>query len=202
MKEELVPQQKVTKVTIGSILSWGVGAILIIAGIVSLVSHTLGGLILLVGAAIIFPPVARVIESKFKFALSGGLRIVLVVVCIILGGVLSTSSVNTNSASTPQSDQPAQKTYQQVFTFSGNGAKKSEPFTIQGDRFKIAYDCKGDPSMTLCQAFVYKVGSSLPQVVMNSPQSVKDETIIYGNGEYYIDANTIGSYTMTVEDYR
>lgn len=103
----------------------------------------------------------------------------------------------TKTAPTPQS-----KSYQQVFTFSGNGNKKSEPFTITGSRFKVKYDCAGDPDFTLCQAFVYKVGSSLPEVIMNTDKSTKDETIIYGSGEYYIEANTIGSYTMVVEDYR
>lgn len=98
------------------------------------------------------------------------------------------------------------KQYQEVFTFSGNGQKKSEPFNIQGDRFKISYECAGDPSMTLCQAFIYKVGSQLPQGVMNSPEPVSDETIIYtsfaGKGEYYIDANILGNFTMKVYDYR
>jgi len=91
-----------------------------------------------------------------------------------------------------------QKQYQQVFTFSGSGAKKSEPFTITGSRFKIAYDCSGD----LCQSFIYKIGSQIPQLVMNSMGAVKDETIMYGKGEYYLDANTMGNYTMTVYDYR
>lgn len=98
------------------------------------------------------------------------------------------------------------KSYQQVFTFSGNGAKKSEPFNITGDRFKISYDCSGDHAGTYCGAFVYKVGSPFPQAVMNSPQATKDSTIIYtnlaGKGEYYIDANVLGNFTMVVEDYK
>jgi hypothetical protein len=99
-----------------------------------------------------------------------------------------------------------EKSYQEVFTFNGNGAKKSEPFNIEGDRFKITYDCQGDPNLTLCQAFVYRVGSNLPQVVVNSNQPTKDETIIYtsmaGKGEYYIDANMMGNFTMVVYDYK
>jgi len=99
-----------------------------------------------------------------------------------------------------------QKSYQNIFTFSGNGAKKSESFTIQGDRFKITYECGGDINATLCTAFVFKVGSNLPQAIMNSAQSVKDETIIYtsmaGKGEYYIDANVMGNFEMTVYDYK
>lgn len=109
----------------------------------------------------------------------------------------------TEQSTDTQTSAPAtQKQYVEIFKFSGNGQKKSEPFTITGSRFKIAYDCKGDASATYCGAFVFKVGSQLPQGVMNSPQAVKDETIIYGSGEYYIDANTMGNFTMTVYDYK
>lgn len=93
---------------------------------------------------------------------------------------------------------PVQKSYHTIFTFSGNGAKKSEPFTITGDRFKISYDCTGD----ICQAFLYQTNGKPKDLIMNTTGTTKDETIIYGKGEYYINANVIGSYTMTVQDYR
>ncbi len=131
---------------------------------------------------------------------------ILIILVIALSSAGSKSSETTNGTAENNTETSSAKSYQQVFTFSGTGAKKSEPFTIEGDRFKIAYDCKGDPSATLCTAFVFKVGSSLPQAVMNSTQATKDETIIYtnmaGKGEYYIDANVLGNYTMTVYDYK
>lgn len=127
-------------------------------------------------------------------------------------GSLADKNTNTQNQTATQAEQtttnnqPSEpvvgKQYVEVMTFSGNGQKKSEPFTITGSRFKIAYDCKGDASATYCGAFVFKVGSQLPQGVMNSPQAVKDETTIYGSGEYYIDANTMGNFTMTVYDYK
>lgn len=96
-------------------------------------------------------------------------------------------------------EQPAAKAYVQVFTFTGNGAKKSEPFKITGDRFKVRYDCKGD----LCQAFLHATDSDAPkEVLMNTQGTAKDETVVYGPGEYYIQANTLGTYTIVVEDYR
>lgn len=89
--------------------------------------------------------------------------------------------------------------YATVFTFSGDGAKKSEPFSTTGSRFKIKYNCNGD----FCQAMLYKTGSNLPSgLIMNKAGSTSDETIFYGAGTYYIDANTIGSYSMTVEDFK
>lgn len=117
----------------------------------------------------------------------------------------SSDQEKNNQDSSSQEERKG-KEYQEVFKFTGNGQKKSEPFLIQGDRFKISYDCSGDPAMTYCGAFVYKVGSQLPQGVMNSSQPIKDETVIYtsaaGKGEYYIDANTMGSFSMTVYDYK
>jgi hypothetical protein len=129
-----------------------------------------------------------------------GIGVFIVLIILISSGsdkTATTTQSSTTSTSTTETESNS-KTYQQVATFSGNGAKKSEPFTITGSRFKIAYDCKGD----MCQAFVMKVGSQLPQLVMNTAGSTKDETVIYGSGEYYIDANTMGSYTMTVYDYK
>ncbi len=91
------------------------------------------------------------------------------------------------------------KSYQQVFSFSGNGAKKSEPFTINGDRFKIKYNCSGE----LCQAFLYSTNNNeMSSIIMNGTGPLNDETIIYGSGQYYIDSNSLGNYTMTVEDYK
>jgi hypothetical protein len=37
---------------------------------------------------------------------------------------------------------------------------------------------------------------------MNTTGSASDETIFYESGEYYIDANTMGTYEFAVEDYR
>ena len=135
--------------------------------------------------------------------------VVIVVIVFIFNSY--TGSQNIPTQTTGQNNQPAVtenvlpiknifagKQYQQIFTFSGNGVKKSEPFTITGDRFKIAYDCSGQ----LCQAFIYKISSGMPQVVMSNGGSIKDETIMYGSGEYYLHANSMGTYTMTVYDYK
>jgi len=141
-----------------------------------------------------------------------GIGVLAIIVLGVIGSLISggkgktsTSSNTSTPVTTPAVEQkaatppPKEKTYQQVATFSGNGAKKSEPFTITGDRFKVIYDCKGD----LCQAYVKKVGSDFDiQLIMNTTSSTKDETIFYGKGDYYIDSNSIGTYTMTVQDYK
>ncbi len=114
----------------------------------------------------------------------------------------TTTTNPTSKTSQASSEKPSGKQYVEIARFSGKGQKSSEPFTISGSRFKVAYDCKGDTATTYCGAFAYKVGSNLPQGVMNATQAVKDETIIYGSGEYYITANTMGDFSMIIYDYK
>ena len=110
----------------------------------------------------------------------------------------ATNTQASTGASTDNSSED-QKEYQKVMTFSGNGSKNSKPFTIEGERFKIEYSCQGQ----ICQAWLERPDSDLPQeMIVNSTDSVEDETIIYKSGEFYIKSNTAGTYTFTVYDYK
>lgn len=120
----------------------------------------------------------------------------------IIEGAASVGVSEVEPVEEPAAPTKAEPTYQEVFTFSGNGTKKSEPFTIEGSRFKIAYDCG---TGGYCGAFVYPVDddSFSLETVVNTTESVTDETIIYsGAGEYYIDANVMGGFSFTVYDYK
>lgn len=152
-------------------------------------------------------------KKKWPWIIVGGA----VLLFIVIGAVGSnnttqnTGSINQNKGdgvknTEPKTTEPTKpvatapsKAYVQVFAFSGNGQKKSEPFTIVGDRFKVKYNCNGD----LCQAWASKVGSGYSmESIMNTTQAVKDETVIYGSGEWYIESNSLGTWSMTVEDYK
>lgn len=37
---------------------------------------------------------------------------------------------------------------------------------------------------------------------MNGTGPITDESIFYNAGTYYIESNSIGAYTMSVQDYR
>ena len=138
------------------------------------------------------------------WVISGILGFFILIIAIGVNGpdAKVATNLNTNTATGTQETTKAGKQYVEVAKFSGVGQKKSEPFLITGNRFKISYDCKGNKDLTLCVAFVYEVGSKLPQGVMNTSQATKDETTIYGSGEYYIDANVIGNFSMTIYDYK
>ena len=211
---------EVKRITIGFILGWilGVGALL--TGISQLGIAPVRGVISLLIAAVLIPPASKFLETKSKVSLSGGVKVLVVIVLAVIASAVDSNgsgSATISTSSTAQQSQsvakvnpsantplavvpPREPSYQKIFTFSGNGAKKSEPFTVTGSRFKIKYDCKG----SLCQAFLKKVAGEEWDIklVMNTTENIKDESIFYGAGEYYIDANTIGSYTMTVDDYK
>lgn len=191
--------QTKVKVTMGSIVGWILGVITLLAGVATLFSKPLAGIAYLLSAVLLIPTAFRAFQDKTKLSISKGVRILFIIILFgAAGSLMGIAPKPQGQGKQAESLPEVAKTYQQVFAFKGSGTKKSEPFTITGSRFKISYDCKGD----LCQAFLYKTDSKVPQVFMNDTGSAKDETIIYGSGEYYIDANTMGSYTMTVYDYR
>lgn len=104
---------------------------------------------------------------------------------------------NLGSATTPTAPS-AGKSYQLIATFSGDGAKNSEPFTITGDRFKIAYEC--EPGY--CGGYLNKVSGGISDLIVNTTSGANAETIMYGKGQYYIQANTTGAFTFRVYDYK
>jgi len=39
-------------------------------------------------------------------------------------------------------------------------------------------------------------------IIVNEVGATKDSTIVYKNGEFYFDTNTIAAFTLTVYDYK
>ncbi|MDX9925554.1 MAG: hypothetical protein RBS48_12395, partial [Ignavibacteriaceae bacterium] len=82
---------KVKKITLGIILGWIFGVLFAIAGISSLFSQPLTGIIMLLLAVILLPPTNKFIANKFKFSISGGVKFVLIIILFgILGALIGT----------------------------------------------------------------------------------------------------------------
>jgi hypothetical protein len=196
------------KITLGLIIGWALGIFLLLPAISMLAKQPVTGLALLAASLVLLPPAIGFIQKKGNFHLSGGVKFIVVVVLLgVAVGTMDRSQLSVaEQAAQPSDTQPAAaqaptatKSYQEVFVFKGNGAKKSEPFTITGDKFKIAYNCSG----SLCQAWLKKPeGGFSFEIIMNGTGPINDESIFYKAGTYYIESNSIGTYTMTVQDYR
>lgn len=99
MNEPATPS---TKITMGLILSWVFGVLFALAGIVAIFSEPLTGLVMLVMAAVLLPPVVKLVDQKWKFHLSGGVKIVVVIIGLSIVGLTNNTSdsrqANTNIA--------------------------------------------------------------------------------------------------------
>lgn len=196
------------KITIGLIVGWVLGIFILLPAVSLLAKQPATGLALLAASLILIPPSIAFIQKKGHFQLSGGVKFILVVVLFgVAAGTMDRSQLPTTATETSQptntesaAQAPAvEKAYQEIFVFKGNGAKKSEPFTITGDKFKIAYNCSG----SLCQAWLKKPeGGFSFEIIMNGTGPINDESIFYKAGTYYIESNSIGTYSMSVQDYK
>lgn len=90
------------KITVGLIPSWIFGILFSLIGIISVFSEPIPGLVLLLMAAVILPPVNKLIDRKWKFHLSGGIKAIIIIIGIIIFG----ATVDTSSTYKAQNNQP------------------------------------------------------------------------------------------------
>ncbi len=88
-----------TKITLGLVLGCGLGVLAAISGITLLFSQFLTGILMLLLAAILLPPVNKLVADKLNFSISGGLKFVIVIILLgVIGTTMSTDSIpNTNT---------------------------------------------------------------------------------------------------------
>lgn len=103
-----------TKVTLWNVIGWIIGIFFGLGGIAFIVSGEICGIPLIMAACISIPPIISWIEKKVNIELSGGLKVVIVIVLFVTYGVtmdastptpvdVSTSPPTSPSTSTPTS---------------------------------------------------------------------------------------------------
>jgi len=96
-----------TKITIGLVLSWGLGVLAAISGVTLLFSQLLTGILMLLLAAVLLPPVNKFVADKLHFSISGGLKFVVVIILLgVIGATMSTDSTsNSNTNTVPSAER-------------------------------------------------------------------------------------------------
>lgn len=103
--EEKNNQEKThIRITLGFVLGWAFGVLFAIGGVSFLFSKFLTGILMLLLAAIVLPPVNKIVADKLNFSISGALKFILVI--ILLGTIGATMSNNSNSNSNPDANIP------------------------------------------------------------------------------------------------
>lgn len=106
MSEQTTPSKKIS---VGLILSWIFGVLFALIGIVSVFSEPIPGIVMLIMGAVLLPPVNKLVDEKWKFHLSGGIKAVV----LIIGFIIFGSTVDTSKQ---QSNQPPVQQEQSVST--------------------------------------------------------------------------------------
>ena len=97
--EQTTPSKKIT---VGLILSWIFGILFALTGIIAVFSEPIPGIVMLIMAAVLLPPVNKLVDKKWKFHLSGGIKIVV----IIIGFIIFGSTIDTSNTAKQQNNQP------------------------------------------------------------------------------------------------
>lgn len=102
-------EKSTSKIGISSILSWGLGGLLVVGGILELFSKPAMGIFTLLAGLVIFPPAVKFIKNKTHFELSKALKVVAFLVLLSIGGAMagasSTSTANLSGTDNQQTQQ-------------------------------------------------------------------------------------------------
>jgi hypothetical protein len=99
----------------------------------------------------------------------------------------------------------AQQNCDEVQTFSGNGIKETQPFTVTTDTWRLRYHFESSTPDQQSSSFdmsVYKTGNTIPESEITLERPGSDTSYVHaGSGTYYL---SIGSenvtWTVTVEE--
>lgn len=109
-ENQSIPERKIT---LGFVVSWILGVLLGISGIPFLFQgQILSGILFIVAALVLLPPVSQYVKEKSGFSLSRGLKLVLVIVLMIVAWSASGTSgfapVSSSSSGGSENSAPQQ----------------------------------------------------------------------------------------------
>lgn len=125
------------------------------------------------------------------------------------GGKKTNADAPSASSSTTTTEKAPAK-WTEVYTFKGNGMKKSPTFELSGGEAKIKYSYKGNANvgMGMFAAYVVEAGKDImkdggiPDVMTQAVSEESETSIQKDAGKYYLYINASGDWTVTVEEMK
>ena len=146
-------------ISIGLILGWGLGILFLVSGISTIFSEFLSGLLLIIMAVVMLPPVNKFFADKYKIQLSKSLKILLILICLIaFGVVMEKSNTTKQELATPVAEEveevigiSATKLYQQYEDneISADNLYKNKVLRVEGVVGNIGNDILDNPYVAL-----------------------------------------------------
>lgn len=126
------------------------------------------------------------------------------VVLVYIGNIKDDKAVS----AVPVSDnQSSAKQWTKVYSFKGNGSKKSPVFELTGNeaRIKYKYNASGG-GMGMFAVYVLDEGVDLmkdggfPEIMSDAAKEDTESSIQKSSGKYYLSVNAVGTWDVIVEE--
>lgn len=136
------------------------------------------------------------------------LGVIILLVIIVNITSKNNSDKTTPSSSTETANPVKEKQWTEVYTFKGNGMKKSPVFELTGGDAKLKYKYKapGGIGMGIFSVYVLNEGEDVmktggfPEVMTQAENEESESAIQKSSGQYYLYVNASGNWTVTVEE--
>lgn len=99
--------QSVKKISLGFVLSWILGVFLGLIGIISIFPEPILGIVMFIMAAVLLPPINKLVYKKWNFRLSTEIKTVVIIIGFIIFGTI----INTSHTEQKQNNYPRSKQY-------------------------------------------------------------------------------------------
>ncbi len=104
---------KTKNITSGLVFGWLFGIIFVIMGLTNLGDNTTSGILFLIAALLILPPINKLLKEKVHISLSRGLRIIIVGILLVVGfsfvGSHAVKEAETNAVANASTPKPGPK---------------------------------------------------------------------------------------------
>jgi hypothetical protein len=99
----------------------------------------------------------------------------------------------------------AQQNCETVQTFTGNGIKETQPFTVTSDTWRLRFDFEsitGDQQSSSFEMSVYRTGNTIPESVITLERPGSETSYVNaGAGTYYLSIESANAtWTVAVEE--
>lgn len=143
---------------------------------------------------------------KKVFKILGIIFLVLISISI-LSAIFSDGKTKQSPETTETTKQNSEKQYKEVFTFKGNGLKKSESFHLNGNDSKVVYKYNaGNPHSGMFSFYVVEKGHDImkeggfPDVMVDKIKDESESTLQKSEGDYYLNVNAVGDWEISVQE--
>ncbi|GGB73246.1 hypothetical protein GCM10007424_11430 [Flavobacterium suaedae] len=136
------------------------------------------------------------------------LKVIGVIIIAVIGiNILIAVFSSTETQISKEPEPEKELVYKDVFTFKGNGMKKSESFYLTGADAKVLYKYNAGNSYGGAFSFyVVEKGhdvmteGGIPEVLTQSLQEESQSTIQKPEGDYYLYVNAVGNWEIIVQE--